>query len=225
MCRKYISRQSHAARGLHVDQPWPKTCHCGRTIIPHFNVSPEFASSVCAFALTHSSHTHTYTHTLAVVIIRRNPEFDLRSVRGGFLVDWTAAGQNFSRILRFPLASFHSTSSSYSDSFVYHRCCTVQLLTEGIWMYWCIRMYVCVTECASWHSEGWPLCHGKNEDNWHAVKKYRCQKWMDLRKGLLPAIKKSRFYFHNIQHKRVYLLGFLLVRQNTSHRFQASTAM
>jgi hypothetical protein len=41
---------------------------------------------------------------------------------------------------------------------------------------------------------------------------------MDLRKGLLPAVKKYRFYFRNIQHKRVYLLIFLLVRQNTSHR-------
>jgi hypothetical protein len=75
-------------------------------------------------------------------------------------------GQKFLRILRFPLASFHSTSSPYSDSFVYSRCCTVQLLTKDIWKYWCVCMYVCiyvcVTECASWQSDGWPLGHGKN---------------------------------------------------------------
>ena len=50
---------------------------------------------VCMCTRTHAlpiltpthTHTHTHTHTQPVVIIRWSPGFDLRSVRGGFLVD------------------------------------------------------------------------------------------------------------------------------------------
>ena len=157
MRRKYIPRQSHAARVLHFHQPWPKTCHCRRTIIYELScffylISTYHPNLHCLYVHSHSrtphthtpTHTHTHTHTQPVVIIRWSPGFDLRSVRGGFLVDWTAMGQNFLRILPFPLASFPSTSSPYTDSFVYSRCCTVQLLTNDIWKYWCVCVCVCM---------------------------------------------------------------------------------
>ena len=114
----------------------------------------------------------------------------------------------------------------YACMYVCMHVCMYACMYIYACMYVCMQyvyMYVCTicfTEWASWQSDGRPLGHGKNEDNWHAVKKYRCQKLMDFRKGLLPAIKKSRFYCHSMQHERcTCLVSFWCAR------FQASTAI